>query len=72
MKRYALTAREWGEALRVLRRLRRRGARLVVAVFVVDVEDHRKVQKLPGNGSPHSVTLLMMLHSHPPGGPRTG
>ena len=69
MKRYALTAREWSEALRVLRRLRRRGAKLVVAVFVVDVEDHRKVQKLPGNGSPRPVALLMMMH--PFGRPRT-
>ncbi len=49
MRRYVLSFDDYGEALRALRRLRKRGVVLRVVVVVVDVDHWNKVKDL-GNG----------------------
>ena len=62
MRRYVLSFEDYSEAVAALRKLRRRGVVLRVVVVVVEVDDHRKVQKLPGaragNGAARAVIIV--------------
>ena len=56
-----LSFRDYRSALRALRRLRRRGAKLVAAVVVVEVEHWNKVKDLLERGGERERELVLYL-----------
>ena len=49
---------DYSDALQLIRKLRRRDVDVVKVVFIVRVEDHRKIQKLPGRTENMSVIFF--------------
>lgn len=57
-KVYVVEARDYWEASRLLRRLRRKKAVLYRAIFIVGVEDHRKIQGYLQRGK--NITIILV------------
>ena len=62
-KVYFLTADNSVDAMRLLRKLMKRRITVRQAIFIVEVDDHRKVQKLPGNLSNSMILILGLIRS---------
>lgn len=64
MRVYVLSFDDYSEAFRALRKLRKRGVRLVQAIYIVEVDHHNKVKdflSLQNSVQKQSLGIIVLL-----------
>ena len=60
-KVYFLTVDNTGDAMRLVRKLYKRRITVRQAIFIVEVDDHRKLNKLPGSLNNNIILVLGLV-----------
>ena len=63
MRTYIIGVDNYSDAIKTLKKLRKRGARIMQVMIVVEVDDHRKIQKLPAASMSFSG-IVVISNSH--------